>query len=180
MSPSTHRNSSAFMGPKSTITWKHFDLQMSHTPLLYTAKVMQSIPQDTLIPSEHQQTPVSQCIQVTKQWEPDHSMLVTLKVLIDFLLWEFPKTHGVILWISWSAGSLRSTKKEMEGMNCVLIQQKPLLMEHFVWGCNQISIKTWKLPLMIDSGGWRHGSELKSTDCSSRGPEFNSQEAHGG
>ncbi|EDM16381.1 rCG63686 [Rattus norvegicus] len=28
--------------------------------------------------------------------------------------------------------------------------------------------------------GWRDGSEVKSTDCSSRGPEFNSQQPHGG
>jgi hypothetical protein len=28
--------------------------------------------------------------------------------------------------------------------------------------------------------GWRDGSEVKSTDCSSRGYEFNSQQLHGG
>jgi hypothetical protein len=28
--------------------------------------------------------------------------------------------------------------------------------------------------------GWRDGSEGKSTDCSSRGPEFKSQQPHGG
>jgi hypothetical protein len=28
--------------------------------------------------------------------------------------------------------------------------------------------------------GWRDGSVIKSTDCSSRGPEFNSQQPHGG
>jgi len=28
--------------------------------------------------------------------------------------------------------------------------------------------------------GWRDGSERKSTDCSSRGSEFNSQQQHGG
>ena len=28
-------------------------------------------------------------------------------------------------------------------------------------------------------GGWRGGSVVKSTDCSSRGPEFNSQQTHG-
>jgi hypothetical protein len=27
---------------------------------------------------------------------------------------------------------------------------------------------------------WRDGSAVKSTDCSSRGPEFNSQQPHGG
>ena len=28
--------------------------------------------------------------------------------------------------------------------------------------------------------GWRHGLVVKSTDCSSRGPEFNSQQLHSG
>jgi hypothetical protein len=28
--------------------------------------------------------------------------------------------------------------------------------------------------------GWRDGSAVKSTNCSSRGPEFNSQQPHGG
>jgi len=28
--------------------------------------------------------------------------------------------------------------------------------------------------------GWRDGSVVKSTVCSSRGPEFNSQQPHGG
>jgi hypothetical protein len=27
---------------------------------------------------------------------------------------------------------------------------------------------------------WRDGSEVKSTDCSHKGPEFNSQQPHGG
>jgi hypothetical protein len=28
--------------------------------------------------------------------------------------------------------------------------------------------------------GWREGSVVKSINCSSRGPEFNSQQPHGG
>jgi hypothetical protein len=32
----------------------------------------------------------------------------------------------------------------------------------------------------IQSGGWRDGSAVKSTDCSSEGPEFKSQQPHGG
>jgi hypothetical protein len=52
----------------------------------------------------------------------------------------------------------------------------------------------WKMELIKDSlnpsykdrrikekfRGWRDGSAVKSTDCSSRGPEFNSQQPHGG
>ncbi|CAO2642568.1 hypothetical protein LEMLEM_LOCUS26252, partial [Lemmus lemmus] len=30
------------------------------------------------------------------------------------------------------------------------------------------------------SMGWRDGSEVKSIACSSKGPEFNSQQQHGG
>jgi hypothetical protein len=29
-------------------------------------------------------------------------------------------------------------------------------------------------------GGWRDGSAVKSADCSSKGPEFKSQQPHGG
>jgi hypothetical protein len=32
----------------------------------------------------------------------------------------------------------------------------------------------------LSSGGWRDGSAGKSTDCSYEGPEFNSQQPHGG
>jgi hypothetical protein len=31
-----------------------------------------------------------------------------------------------------------------------------------------------------EAGGWSDGSVVKSTDGSSRGPEFNSQQPHGG
>ena len=29
-------------------------------------------------------------------------------------------------------------------------------------------------------GGWRYGSEIKSTDCPAKGPEFNFQQPHDG
>jgi hypothetical protein len=32
----------------------------------------------------------------------------------------------------------------------------------------------------LGSGGWRDGSAVKNTDCSSRGPEFKYQQPHGG
>jgi hypothetical protein len=47
----------------------------------------------------------------------------------------------------------------------------------------------WTLPIDIYHmeilklrylGGWRDGSAVKSTDCSSKGPEFKSQQPHGG
>jgi hypothetical protein len=41
-------------------------------------------------------------------------------------------------------------------------------------------VKAVGLLKVICFGGWRDGSVVKSTDCSSGGPEFNSQQAHGG
>jgi hypothetical protein len=39
---------------------------------------------------------------------------------------------------------------------------------------------TYKKKKKTSGEGWRDGSAVKSTDCSSRGPEFNSQQPHGG
>ena len=36
------------------------------------------------------------------------------------------------------------------------------------------------IPLRNGSRGWRDGSAAKSTDCSSKGSEFKSQQPHGG
>jgi hypothetical protein len=44
-----------------------------------------------------------------------------------------------------------------------------------VWEANRsLAVCSCKVPLREGKGGWRDGSALKSTDCSSRGPEFNS------
>ena len=40
-----------------------------------------------------------------------------------------------------------------------------------IWGKRSIRMKKM---------GWRGSSVVKSTDCSFRGPEFNSQQPHGG
>jgi hypothetical protein len=52
---------------------------------------------------------------------------------------------------------------------------------------SQARVKTmyarWKHPdfsLKNSYVGWRDGSVVKSTDCSSGGPEFKSQQPHGG
>ena len=44
----------------------------------------------------------------------------------------------------------------------------------------KIFINNYYKYVKTDSGGWRDGSVVKSTDCSSKGPEFKSQEPHGG
>ena len=43
-----------------------------------------------------------------------------------------------------------------------------------------LMVLPWNCYLRKVALGWRDGSEVKSTDCSSRGPEFNSQQLHGG
>jgi hypothetical protein len=48
--------------------------------------------------------------------------------------------------------------------------------EKCLWGT--ICIQTVAKPYL--SWGWRDGSLVKSTICSSRGPEFNYQQPHGG
>jgi len=45
----------------------------------------------------------------------------------------------------------------------------------------RVRIKAEKIKVSKPPGaGWRDCSVVKSTDCSSRGPEFNSQQPHGG
>jgi hypothetical protein len=45
---------------------------------------------------------------------------------------------------------------------------------------NPVSKKQNKTKQKIKFRGWRDGSVGKSTDCSSKGPEFKSQQSHGG
>jgi hypothetical protein len=45
---------------------------------------------------------------------------------------------------------------------------------------NSPAPKNKSLKIKLRVGGWRDGPAVKSTDCSSRGPEFNSQQPHGG
>jgi len=40
--------------------------------------------------------------------------------------------------------------------------------------------REYKILVKVEMMGWRDGSVVKSTDCSSRGPEFNPQQPHGG
>jgi hypothetical protein len=57
-----------------------------------------------------------------------------------------------------------------------------LLINFSACGCACVGIHVWRSEVNFKcrSSGWRDGSVVKSTDCSSRGPEFNSQQPHGG
>jgi hypothetical protein len=54
----------------------------------------------------------------------------------------------------------------------MVISMKEVKRAYWEW---QECFETSKL-----SADWRNGSAVKSIDCSSRGPEFNSQQPHGG
>jgi hypothetical protein len=63
-------------------------------------------------------------------------------------------------------------------MNLVLNSEihLPLLPIH--WNYRPVYTRLNKLK--PEEEGWRDGSAVENTDCSSRGPEFNSQQPHGG
>jgi hypothetical protein len=63
-----------------------------------------------------------------------------------------------------------------------LTNQKWLANIQTIWNTQEQKEKKQlsKILLKICEGGWRDGSAGKSTDCSSTGPEFKSQEPHGG
>ena len=50
---------------------------------------------------------------------------------------------------------------------------------HRLHKCSTIELTDRGL-LKSSKKGWRDGSAVKSTDCSSKGPEFKSQQPHGG
>jgi hypothetical protein len=68
---------------------------------------------------------------------------------------------------------MRKTQNKGEN-DKVWISIKMICIVAVDWSKNLIAI------LRNQMKGWRDGSEIKSTGCSSRGPEFNSQHPHGG
>jgi hypothetical protein len=74
-----------------------------------------------------------------------------------------------------------------EGMDLQAGKESKLLSSmSFIWcaeGVNQInggSSHFQQSGLKVGLLGWRDGSAVKTTDCSSKGPEFKSQQPHGG
>jgi hypothetical protein len=57
---------------------------------------------------------------------------------------------------------------------------RPAWSSERVLGWPELHCETLSLKKKKGGGYWRDGSAVKSTDCSSRGPEFNSQQTHGG
>jgi len=74
---------------------------------------------------------------------------------------------GVLLCLIWGTGLFSDTEQWCSGGRNTI---SPELATKWA---KKISIKSKTM-------GWRDGSEVKSTDCSSRDPEFKSQQPHGG
>jgi hypothetical protein len=62
---------------------------------------------------------------------------------------------------------------------CIYNYKKKELGRFWRWN-PQNMVVYWLMRQERDSSGWRDGSAVKRTDCSSRGPEFNSQQPCGG
>ena len=74
------------------------------------------------------------------------------------------------LWSKKELGWGRKERKEREGGKTIFT--KINLPTHFyMWFSEDLKTK---------NRGWRDGSVVKNTDCSSKGPEFKSQQPHGG
>jgi len=92
-----------------------------------------------------------------------------LRKKISFCNSHWPGTHiaqGVLTFRQLSCLSFLSTG--ITGVN-----HPAWLMPFKVLLCDNLILKMY-------IGGWRDGSVVKSTDCSSEGPEFKSQQSHGG
>jgi hypothetical protein len=67
---------------------------------------------------------------------------------------------------------------------CLIFGQSHGWQQHVIFFVSKY--RTWLTSLERRGGqdvkdlGWTDDSVVKSTDCSSRGPEFNSQKPHGG
>jgi hypothetical protein len=58
-----------------------------------------------------------------------------------------------------------------------ILWELSIVKEHKILKMNHLEIYSKKKK---KGGGWRDGSAVKTTDCSSEGPKFKSQQPHGG
>ena len=79
--------------------------------------------------------------------------------------WNFINTH-----VSFYSAALNEIK-----VSFMVSRELHILCFYYQWR----NFWNWRL-LKTYTWGWRDGSAVKSTGCSSSGPEFNSQEPHGG
>ena len=94
----------------------------------------------------------------------------------------FLKATGIIYSTQMNCGFIREKNKLEERhfyLSIFIIFQFCVCVRVCVCACVHVGICTKSLQSSEDSvRGWRNGSAVKSTDCSSRGPGFNSQHKH--
>ena len=103
------------------------------------------------------------------------SFLVKLKQEDCLRLTWVAHTQGSKHFVSISA-STNDTLKLMDNIVSISVSLK---QSGLFSPCQNLSSFFFSLRNR-NSRGWRDGSVLKSIDCSSRGPEFNSPQSHGG
>jgi hypothetical protein len=99
---------------------------------------------------------------------------------------EWPLTHYTLALSCWTscfllprAGIMVSWDCSVPMPSCVL-SPLPLRGSHSHSPALYNLLNTCLFKKKMTKVGWRDGAAVKSTDCSSRGPEFNSQQLHGG
>jgi hypothetical protein len=90
---------------------------------------------------------------------------------------SFPALYSLLSFIS--ASSVVTTASHTAIFQLCLPLHCLLLLP-LSWLYIAILASQLRSKLEIGKEGWRGGSSGKSTDCSSRGPEFKSQQPHGG
>jgi hypothetical protein len=80
----------------------------------------------------------------------------------------------------WGDVSRNTANPEKEVLNLSSLRNYEKNKLFSIRGRKEITTTKQKHRLGRHQKGCRDGSAVKSTDCSSRGPEFNSQQPHGG
>jgi hypothetical protein len=93
---------------------------------------------------------------------------------VTLTCWQLSRQHGNSIKIARAFSSCRYESV------AVYPSTQNATAFHLSQGPPDSNPKGEKWTLRVTIGGWRNGSAVKSTDCSSKGPEFNSHQPHGG
>jgi hypothetical protein len=103
---------------------------------------------------------------------------ITIKIPTQF----FIKLERAILKFIWN-NKKKKTKKQKKQKKKTRISKTILNHKRTSGGITIPDLKLYYRAIVtkkLYGGGWRDGLAGKSTDCSSKGPEFKSQQPHGG
>ena len=86
------------------------------------------------------------------------------------------KIHETQFLRHWTSGNRRQWS--LRDMKFVTVQKKQMLADTESQRARSSQLEFPRQEK--ENRGWGDGSAVKTTDCSSEGPEFNSQQPHGG